>query len=51
LNEAVEKHREYIGSQTLAASIELVGEINGNSAKTVEIDEGVETLINIQKLD
>jgi isoleucyl-tRNA synthetase len=51
LNDAVEKHREYIGSQTLAASIELVGELNGNSAKTVEIDEGVETLINIQRLD
>ena len=50
LNEAVEKHKDYIGSQTLAAGIELVDEIGGNSAKAVEIDEGVETLIRIEKL-
>ena len=50
LNEAVEKHKEYIGSQTLASSIELVGEMSSNGAKKVEIDEGVETLIKIQRL-
>ena len=50
LNDAVEKHKDYIGSQTLAASIELVEEIGSNNAKQVEIDEGVETLIRIQKL-
>ena len=51
LNDAVEKHREYIGSQTLAATIELVEEMSSNNARTVEIDEGVETLIQIERLE
>ena len=51
LNDAVAKHRDYIGSQTLASNIELVEEISGNSAKAVEIDEGVQTLIKIQKVN
>ncbi len=50
LNEAVEKHRNYIGSQTLASSIELVNEISSNNARAVEIDDGVETLIKIERL-
>jgi len=50
INDAVEKHRDYIGSQTLASSIELVSDMGTNNAKAVEIDEGVETLIKIQKL-
>ena len=51
LNDAVEKNREYIGSQTLASNIELVAEIAGNNAKAVEIDEGVKTLIKIEKVN
>ena len=51
LNSAVERHREYIGSQTLANKIELVDEVPGNSAKKVEIDEGVETLIKVMRLE
>ncbi|MFO7924354.1 MAG: isoleucine--tRNA ligase [Bacteroidales bacterium] len=50
LNKAVEKHKDYIGSQTLASGIELVEEISSNNAKKVEIDEGVETLIKIERL-
>ncbi len=50
LNDAVEKHREYIGSQTLAAGIDLVEEMSGNNARQVEIDEGVETLIRIERV-
>jgi isoleucyl-tRNA synthetase len=51
LNEAVNNHKDYIGSQTLAAKIEMVEEISPNGAKPVEIDEGVETLIKIERLD
>lgn len=50
LNQAVQKHRDYIGSQTLASAIELVEELSSNNAKSIEIDEGVETLIQIQRL-
>ncbi len=49
LNEAVEKHKNYIGSQTLASDIELVDEMGDNRARAVEIDEGVGTLIKIEK--
>ena len=51
LNSAVEKHKEYIGSQTLASNIELVDDISSNGAKEVEIDDGVETLIKICRLE
>ena len=50
LSEAVENHRDYIGSQTLAAVIDLVEELSGNNAHAIEIEEGVETLIRIERL-
>ena len=49
INNAIEKHKEYIGSQTLADSIELVDNIN-NNADEIEIDQEVKTLINIKKI-
>ena len=51
INDAIEKHKDYIASQTLASGIELVNEINSNNAKAVEIDEGVETLIRITRAE
>lgn len=49
LDEAVEAHKAYICAQTLADSLELVDE-TGASAKPAEIDAGIETMIQVEKL-
>ena len=49
INEAIEKHKQYIGSQTLANSIELVNSLD-NNADEIEIDQDIKTLINIKKI-
>ena len=49
-NEAVEVHSNYICAQTLASSLELVSNIDTNSAKSVEIEEGVETFIGVTRM-
>lgn len=49
INTAIESHREYIGSQTLASVIKLVDNLEQNESKYVEIDTGVETYIKITK--
>ena len=50
INEAVATHKDYIGSQTLAESVSLVEKIEGEDAKEVEIEAGIETYIRIKKL-
>jgi isoleucyl-tRNA synthetase len=50
LNEAVEKHATYISAQTLAVRLEMVDDLDTKSAKSVEIDAGVETLISVEKI-
>jgi len=50
INSAVEKHKAYIGSQTLAESVELVDELSEIDAKSVEIDSEIETLIRVEKI-
>jgi isoleucyl-tRNA synthetase len=50
LNEAVEKHAAYISAQTLAVRLEMVDDLDTKSAKSVEIDAGVETLISVEKI-
>jgi isoleucyl-tRNA synthetase len=50
LNQAIEIHKEYICSQTLANSILLVENIDGDNAKMVEIDDNIGTLISVDKL-
>jgi isoleucyl-tRNA synthetase len=50
INQAIESHKEYIGSQTLAAVIELVETlVEDVSAKAIELDEEIRTLIRISK--
>ncbi len=49
INKAVEKHKNYIISQTLAGNIDLVDKLSNNSAKLVRIDDDVETYIKIEK--
>jgi isoleucyl-tRNA synthetase len=49
INEAIKKHKQYIGNQTLASSIELVDALN-NNADEIEIDQHIKTLISIKKI-
>jgi len=49
IDEAIEKHKQYIGSQTLAESVELVDSLN-KIADEIEIDQDIKTLINIKKI-
>jgi isoleucyl-tRNA synthetase len=50
INTAIEKHRDYIGTQTLAKSIDLVDKFDQNTVHLVEIDEDIKTQIKITKL-
>ena len=50
INDAVLTHKEYIGSQTLAISVELVEKLVENEAKAVEIEQGVESFIKIERV-
>ncbi len=50
INGSVEKHRQYIGSQTLAENVELVDTIQPEEAKLIEFDENVKTYIKVNKL-
>ena len=47
---AIERHKAYISAQTLAQEIELVNSCNSNSALSVELDDGVSTLLEIEKV-
>lgn len=49
LDEALMVHKAYISAQTLAASLELVDEIDRNVAKPVEIEQGTETWLLVEK--
>jgi len=51
INEAIEKHKEYISAQTLAKSIELVDGFKQNSVHFVEIDDEIKTNIKINKIN
>ena len=48
VNEAVTRHAEYIGSQTLATSVKLGTDFSGDGAREVDIDEVVVKII-VQK--
>jgi isoleucyl-tRNA synthetase len=49
INEAIERHKEYIGSQTLAVNILLVDKCDESDAKSVDIDEEIVTYMAIKK--
>jgi isoleucyl-tRNA synthetase len=51
INKSITRHNEYIGSQTLAENIILVDHLDENIAKAIEIDEGVNVLIKINKVN
>ncbi|GAO30558.1 isoleucyl-tRNA synthetase [Geofilum rubicundum JCM 15548] len=50
INGAVEKHKGYIGAQTLAAEVKLVEKCNESTSVTVELETDLETAIFIEKL-
>jgi isoleucyl-tRNA synthetase len=50
-DDAITVHREYISLQTLAASLQLVNDLNADHARCIEIEPGVETLISVEKAD
>ncbi|MDK2841378.1 MAG: isoleucyl-tRNA synthetase [Anaerophaga sp.] len=50
IDAAVNKHKSYISAQTLAREINLVDSCNSNHAHSVEIDENVNTLLEISKI-
>ena len=49
LDEALDKYRDYIGSQTLAVRVDLVDHSAVNEGKQVEIEKGIETFIQVEK--
>ncbi|MBN2165717.1 MAG: isoleucine--tRNA ligase [Marinilabiliaceae bacterium] len=49
INEAIEVHKDYIGTQTLAVEILLVDKCDEKCAKMVEIDEEIITYMSIKK--
>ncbi len=51
LNDAVKHHAQYIASQTLATRVDLVDQSDDKKAKTVELEEGVDTIITIQRMN
>lgn len=50
INSAIEKYSNYISTQTLAKSIDLVDGFEQNSVHFVEIDEEIKTHIKIEKI-
>ncbi len=50
ISAAITEHKSYIGVQTLAKTIELVANLEQNTAKLVELDDSITTYIRIVKV-
>jgi isoleucyl-tRNA synthetase len=50
LNKAIDQHRENIGTQTLADSVQLVDDMDTENARKVELEEGLYTWMKIEKI-
>jgi isoleucyl-tRNA synthetase len=50
VNAAVTKHQEYISAQTLAREINLVDSCSGKDALSVDLDDEVKTVLEIEKV-
>jgi isoleucyl-tRNA synthetase len=51
INEAINKNKNYICSETLAGKLDLVDEMEKNSGVVVELEDEVSTMISIEKLN
>ncbi len=49
INKAIEKHRNYIGAQTLASDIKLVDELDAGKGRKIELEDEVVTWIKIDR--
>jgi isoleucyl-tRNA synthetase len=49
LDNAISQFSDYISNQTLASKLELVDRLPDGSGKLVELDQGVETFIQVEK--
>ncbi len=47
---AINHFREYIGNQTLAGTVELAEKVDGESAKEIDLDDDLKTIIAISRL-
>lgn len=50
INEAIIKNKNYICSETLAAELNLVDELEQNKGVVVELDENVSTMMSVEKI-
>ena len=50
INEAIENNLEYICTETLAGSLELVDSVSGEEAKSIEVDASLSTKVALQKI-
>jgi isoleucyl-tRNA synthetase len=48
--DAINNHKQYIGSQTLAQSISWVDQLKDTSAREIEIDDEIKTMLKISKI-
>ncbi|MBL4652086.1 MAG: class I tRNA ligase family protein [Flavobacteriales bacterium] len=51
INSAINNNKKYICDETLASSLELVNEVNTEESLEVEVEEGINTYISIEKLN
>ncbi len=51
INSAIQNNLNYICSETLASSLELVNELEIDNSVKVEVDDAVETVVSIRKLN
>jgi isoleucyl-tRNA synthetase len=50
IDAAVMRHKEYIGSQTLASMLDLVEDLDTENARKIELEESVMTWVKIEKV-
>lgn len=50
INKAIKKHKEYIGSQTLAKEVRLVDKLDKTNSRKVKIDDDITTLLRVEKV-
>ena len=50
VNSAINNYNKYIGSQTLAKSINLVDKIDEKDARLIDIEDDIQIHVNINKI-
>ena len=51
IDEAIQRHEEYIAAQTLADNIRLVKKLDESGSRIVELEDDVATRMKIRKVD